>query len=1562
MTEIKLSNLENRILEQLEVELKITPGSARANPAVIKAFRQAITAAELTHAEKDTILSLQEGKTKGDLLGTLLATRIEEAIRQSVQALSETSETVDRKEQVKVAIWTQDAVPAETLMKPEDLEDADVKKIVLIDKALEQPQKPSRGDSNLAWDTIRGDSVPVQIEQSDLGTLSKKLSQLVVAATGDSGVLWGDETPEGELITGELLGGKYRILREIGKGGFSAVYEAEDEILGNKVAVKYLNARAAPTKKDHESLKEEARRVTKLNHPNIVDWKVFDEREDGSYYFVMELLEGEDLEKVMKEDGKLTPERTAQILLETVAALRAAHHLSSNESILHLDLKPKNVFIVQDKTTGDERVKVIDFGIGQYTGGSENDALPQSAPPIRDADHRLEPMLIPGGRISIGTMPTGGSNSTVEICTACTPEYASPEQCVHIRPRGSIPLALDGRSDLYSLGIMGYEMLTGRIPYDSPESYLDWLLIHQETPHRREKVGKGRVARELTRFLDKCLEKSRDDRWEDANEAYEVLQRIVHPPVLQQVLKVTVPLMILGFLLGYIFWPETSTLRYDLYKIDNEASTDGTPAEDTLISGSFLYFGPSTPRSTLQLIGLPQDLQIAELLLVEEPKDGAAPITGWTAENVASSDSFQVLLKASEQDKRFQKAVYLAALGEDGSTVFSNAFTLVYLDASSWDIASASIEGLGSRSIDPKDQDLRISIRGSDQDVTRVEVEVSGERRSAFPSSTKSEFRVPLTDFNLPEGTATFSIIATDQAGGIKTTEVPFTIVQRPLEIVTAQLNATRAKAQDLYYIYDSTRAKVELTLNHKADLSYKVISKEKTLREGKLSGASSYTIELPDLSKLGNHEAYVGTIELTGDENHLVLHADASRGIATTRIHFESSQDAPGVSAALLIANTRKDLLGNDAVFIQTSNPSLQITRQNNIPVEIEVRVTRAIDQRTKTLKAKRLTGPRASGESVALDLGLEGDGLYTVDMDLYRYDPDTKTRSGEPVSELRQEIIVDSKPPSLNFQDLPEKILIGSIVTEPITVLITATDETFQGSTPESAIALNWRLKSPAGSDPWPNPSWDTIKSIHPTLPVTFELVPPPQAGESPGDHDGDYELIVTGSDAAGNEATSTTIKFTVAQSGPGLEIIRPDIDVEWVPEDGRWPLRIRAKDRNGIASITGTVHRVSTPEKTLSLDLLRTAGRDDNGSIWEVDTVFSHDWSGEEVRIRMEALDQYGVKATPQDRSVQLPQILRHTPPLVEILFADSDVPITKMCFVPGNDGLHYSFGGQLDQVENALFRKTTLGPYNRSDLPKSWNIEYEAGSLPSFYIDEYEVSCAQYLSFLRSKNGYLNPLHWPTQKSGTRARHAELEKSLTATPNLPVTKVDWDEASAYANWAGKRLPSYVEWEYAFRGGVDYRPYPSFDPAETSREILINSGVTGTGHLWKGGHGGDVSKHGIHDLAGNAGEWTCTPTVFQVNGNMGGLSPPAYARSHKEELHNPTLFKDWKNCQRYWIVGGTYKTERFDFSIARQGARGQRRSDIGFRCAINMDTVLDNLESNGSSEIRFRSAKEK
>jgi serine/threonine-protein kinase len=269
-------------------------------------------------------------------------------------------------------------------------------------------------------------------------------------------------------LIGVTLPGGYVILELIGVGGMGRVYRAEQKALGRTVAVKIIHPHLLGDESASVRFITEARAASRLNHPNIVS--VFDfGRSDSQLYLVMEFLRGKDLARVDYEEGPLSFRRIVDILCQVLAGLAEAHHLG----IIHRDLKPENV-VLEALRTGGDFVKVVDFGLAKMR------EVPSS--------HITSPGIVCG-----------------------TPDYMSPEQ-----GRGD---PIDGRSDLYTCGVLLFQLLTGRLPFES-ESPTQVVLMHLTVPAPSPaEVAPGRrIPQPLVDVTMRALHKDASRRFQTADE------------------------------------------------------------------------------------------------------------------------------------------------------------------------------------------------------------------------------------------------------------------------------------------------------------------------------------------------------------------------------------------------------------------------------------------------------------------------------------------------------------------------------------------------------------------------------------------------------------------------------------------------------------------------------------------------------------------------------------------------------------------------------------------------------------------------------------------------------------------------------------------------------------------------------------------------------------------------------------------------------------------------------------------------------------------------------------
>src|ERR687884_1194116 len=271
-----------------------------------------------------------------------------------------------------------------------------------------------------------------------------------------------------DTLVGSVFDGRYRIVRKLGAGGMADVYLAEDQELGRRVAIKILNDRHAADDSFIERFRREAKNAAGLSHPNIVS--IYDRGEaEGTYYIAMEYLDGRSLKELIVGRGPAPVSVAIDYARQILSALRFAHR----NGIVHRDIKPHNVLV-----DAEGRVKVTDFGIAR----------------------------------------AGTSQMTEAGSIVGTAQYLSPEQA-----RGT---AVDQRSDIYSVGIVLYELLTGQVPFsgDTPvEIAMKHLSMLPEPPSAK----RPEIPRDLDLIVMRALAKDPDDRYQSAEEMDADLERFL---------------------------------------------------------------------------------------------------------------------------------------------------------------------------------------------------------------------------------------------------------------------------------------------------------------------------------------------------------------------------------------------------------------------------------------------------------------------------------------------------------------------------------------------------------------------------------------------------------------------------------------------------------------------------------------------------------------------------------------------------------------------------------------------------------------------------------------------------------------------------------------------------------------------------------------------------------------------------------------------------------------------------------------------------------------------------
>jgi serine/threonine protein kinase len=299
----------------------------------------------------------------------------------------------------------------------------------------------------------------------------KEYPNTMTLCSVDAAVLQNSSDP----LLGQTLAGKYLVEKLIKRGGMGAVYQGKHVLMDKTVAIKVLRPALAVDDDVVARFSREAKAASRISHPHAVSVTDFGESENGIVFLVMEYLDGRTLKEIIRSEGAMPLTRAVEIMRQVTGALDAAH----GQGVVHRDLKSDNIMLSQ--TDGGDWAKVLDFGIAKI----------QQPEGVRDND-------ITAANLVIGT-----------------PQYMSPEQCSQTQP-------LDARSDIYSLGVIIYEMLAGRVPFTG-ESATMIMMQHVQDPPPSVLAARPDLPPAVDGVIARALAKVPADRFQTAGELFAAL-------------------------------------------------------------------------------------------------------------------------------------------------------------------------------------------------------------------------------------------------------------------------------------------------------------------------------------------------------------------------------------------------------------------------------------------------------------------------------------------------------------------------------------------------------------------------------------------------------------------------------------------------------------------------------------------------------------------------------------------------------------------------------------------------------------------------------------------------------------------------------------------------------------------------------------------------------------------------------------------------------------------------------------------------------------------------------
>jgi serine/threonine protein kinase len=396
----------------------------------------------------------------------------------------------------------------------------------------------------------------------------------------------GDKAARDNPMLGRTLR-SFRIVSEIGEGGMGVVYLAEHVTLPRRFAIKCLSRALSGDPNFRQRFYEEAQKQALLDDPSIVQVTDFFE-EAGEFFLVMEYVDGQDLSRLIKAKGRLTESEARPIFREILRGLAFAHA----KGLVHRDIKPSNVLV--DKSG---RARIMDFGISIMAGGAEK------------------------------SLTAAGE-------TIGSPWYMSPEQILH-------PQQVDQRTDIYALGILLYEMLTGSVPYDGET---DFAVADQQVraPARDPREKHPDISEAVARIVLKAMAKDPADRFQSCAELIAAVDALATPPVRppwpRRATAVAAIVLAIAGIAVYVSWPLTA--RHPRPDPGSRAGEEGAGPS-----------GAKDPAAEMRIVATPPETSLPETTVVPQTKDVPGAVQSLEREKaeLARRSAYNIIQSGAEK-------------------------------------------------------------------------------------------------------------------------------------------------------------------------------------------------------------------------------------------------------------------------------------------------------------------------------------------------------------------------------------------------------------------------------------------------------------------------------------------------------------------------------------------------------------------------------------------------------------------------------------------------------------------------------------------------------------------------------------------------------------------------------------------------------------------------------------------------------------------------------------------------------------------------------------------------